>query len=122
MKHIFLVIAILMFMAMVGGAGADEVKFAWDPNEVAPEGYRLFQAVGAGPYDFAVPVWEGTDTTATIDVVAPKGEMTTYRYVVRAFVEDEESDNSNEITYTVDKRALATVQTLRIVIDININQ
>ena len=75
---------------------AFQVTLAWDANDPAPDGYRLFQRTEGGTYNYNTPVWNGAGTSATVDQLA---ENTTYHFVVRAFMGDNESGNSNEVVY-----------------------
>lgn len=98
MKKILVVILISLFMAFSANAvNADcSVSFAWDANTEADlAGYRIFTHAEGGSYDYTTPAWEGTTTTATINV--PYGD--THYFVCRAFdTEGLESADSNEIS------------------------
>ncbi|MCJ8500056.1 PKD domain-containing protein [Desulfatitalea alkaliphila] len=75
---------------------AVQVTLAWDANDAAPDGYRLFQRTEGGTYNYNAPVWNGAGTSATVDNLA---ENTTYHFVVRAFMGTNESGDSNEVEY-----------------------
>ncbi len=102
MKTSILTILALALAAMVCStvANAGQVTLAWDANDPAPTGYRIYQRTGQiyGPD----PVWEGTDTTCTISV--PDGVEVAF--VARAYVvgtitgQVYESENSNEVILT----------------------
>jgi hypothetical protein len=102
MKKISLTIFIAILMLV--GAGlvcADgNLTFSWTANDPAPEGYRLFQRASGQPYDYTAPVWSGTGTTCTISAI-PDG---TYAWVLRAFIGDLESPDSNEVVFTVSEQ------------------
>jgi hypothetical protein len=72
-----------------------EVTLAWDPVEPIPDGYRLYQRKEGQSYDDTQPCWTGADTTGTVYNLEWD---TTYYFVVRAYVSDQESANSNEVT------------------------
>lgn len=76
-------------------ATAAQVTLTWDANSPEPDGYRLYQRQ-AGEQNFT-EIWSGTDIIRTIDGLV---EGTTYYFVVRAFEESVESDNSNQVEYT----------------------
>ena len=42
-----------------------QATLAWDPNDPAPEGYRIFQRIEGQTYDYSQPVWSGPGTTWT---------------------------------------------------------
>ena len=89
--------AVLLLIFGVVYSYAAEVNLAWDPVTPAPDGYRIFQRLGSGaPYDYTKPAWEGTETTCTISDLLPGN---TYFFVVRAFVNDVESGDSNEVNF-----------------------
>jgi hypothetical protein len=85
-------------MFMASWVGAANVCFEWDASEGSDlAGYRIYQrGYLSDVYDYAAPVWEGTETTCTISV---QGHP--YYYVARAYnVFGEESADSNEVIYT----------------------
>lgn len=75
---------------------AGEVTLKWDANDPAPDGYMLFQRTMAGTYDYAAPVWSGTETQRTLTVE----DNVQLAFVVRAFVGNEQSGDSNEVIFT----------------------
>lgn len=75
---------------------AAQVTLAWDPNASPPNGYRLFQRMAGGSYDYASPVWSGSGTTCTVNNLAAG---TLYYFVVRAYAGADESGDSNEVSY-----------------------
>lgn len=93
MKSILIALALLMIAVP---AMAAQVTLAWDANDPAPEGYRLFQRTETTAYDYEAPVWTGTVTTCTIDGLVP-GVM--YYFVVRAYQDLDESGDSNEVSF-----------------------
>lgn len=46
---------ILAIVLMASVAQAEQVRFAWDANAVAPEGYRLFVTYGE-EFDYGAPL------------------------------------------------------------------
>lgn len=86
----------LIGLLLCSTAQAASVTLAWDANDVAPDGYRMFQRVDGASYDYTSPVWQGTATTCTIDNLA---NSTTYYFVVRAYVGIDESGDSNEVQH-----------------------
>jgi hypothetical protein len=83
----------LIFAAVAGAT----VTLEWDPNDPAPEGYRLFRRVDGEAYDYSAPLGTVTGTRYEDDTILA-GE--TYYYVVRAYEGDNESGDSNEVSYT----------------------
>ena len=95
-------------------ARAAEVTLTWDHNEPLPDGYRLFMRIDGSEYNYATPVWQGTDNTCSIDGLQP---ATKYFFVVRAFVKEDESGDSNEVDY---KPPVSAPANLRINIEISV--
>ncbi len=93
----------LLFFVLIAfpatGNALCPVTFQWDANNPAPEGYRLFVHGQDQNYNYSSPNWEGAGTTATINGLE---EGKTYYTVVRAYKEDLESGDSNEVYYTFD--------------------
>lgn len=97
MNKILAIIAFL-FVFIPLATNATEVTFMWDANDPVPEGYRLFiHSIGAD-YNYAEPIWQGSEITATVDI--PEGIE--HYAVVRAFEGDLESGNSNEVVFTIE--------------------
>jgi hypothetical protein len=96
MKRILLIACIAMCV-FCAAAQAAQVTLAWDANNPAPTGYRLYQKVAGAEYDYSRPAWQGPGTSCTVTV--PDG-VESY-FVVRAYVQGsaqtQESGNSNEV-------------------------
>ena len=96
--------AITLFVLLsLSSATAAQVTLAWDANDPTPDGYQVLQRIEGEQYDYANPVWptdgnDHTETTCTITNLTPGA---TYYFVVRAYVNNDESGDSNEISYTV---------------------
>lgn len=87
----------LIFMfTCVSGAMAASITLAWDANNPEPDGYRLFRRVENQAYNYSQPVWSGSGTTCNLDDLS---DGTTYYFVVRAYVAQDESGDSNEVAY-----------------------
>jgi hypothetical protein len=94
MKKIALIATILLFTATAFGA---TVKLAWDPNsETDLAGYRVFFKNYGQAYDYSKPIWEGPETTCTVEIDQ------TGDFVVRALnVAGAESGDSNEVSQSI---------------------
>lgn len=86
----------LIFMSP-GLMWAAEVTLAWNAPSPAPDGYRLFLRMDGNTYDYAQPVWTGTQATYTITDI-PDGA--TCFFVIRAYEGAVESGDSNEVSFT----------------------
>lgn len=84
-------------LLLASNAVAGSVTLAWDANQPAPDGYRLYQRTDGGSYDYSSPVWQGAETSTTVDNIST-GE--TCYFVVRAYQGTDESGDSNEVSYT----------------------
>ena len=71
---------------------------AWDPPAETPDGYRVYARQQGNDYDYSAPAWEGTSNSVTLTNL-PVGS--TWYFVVRAFVGEYESNDSNEVHITV---------------------
>ena len=71
---------------------------AWDPPAETPDGYRVYARQQGNDYDYSAPAWEGTSNSVTLTNL-PVGS--TWYFVVRAFVGEYESNDSNEVHMTV---------------------
>jgi hypothetical protein len=94
-----LLISCILIIGSISLAHAAQMtlNLAWDANieSPAPDGYRLFSRQEGENYDYNNPVWEGPETTHTIDVSVDTNSY----FVVRAFSTSGESGNTNEIVY-----------------------
>ncbi len=97
MRKIFLTMAFLLLLTAFQTARAEQVTIAWNPNtESDLAGYKHYYGTSSRIYDNSVDV--GNQTSYTIlNLVAG----TTYFLAVTAYdTSGNESDYSNEITYT----------------------
>ena len=73
-----------------------EVTLAWDANDPAPDGYRIYQRTEGQSYDYSQPSWTGSGITGTVYNL---DWDTTYSFVVRAYAGEHESADSAEVSY-----------------------
>lgn len=113
--RIFLIMLVLFILAITCRfALAADVTLQWDANQPPPTGYKLYQRLDGQAYDYTAPVWQGPETTTTIDNLDPGIQ---YYFVVRAFVGENESGDSNEVDYIPD---IAPPANLRIRVEIGV--
>lgn len=95
-----LILLLLIGIPLLSNADT-QVTLQWDTNDPAPDGYRLYGREEGQNYDYGAFWWQGDDTfnRCTIDGL---DENKTYFFVVRAFVGDDESGDSNEVRYSND--------------------
>jgi hypothetical protein len=94
----------IIFLATGVGFSADtysipqtaEVTLAWDPNDPAPDGYRIYQRMEGNSYNYSEPSWTGPGNTGTVYNLKLD---TTYYFVVRAFDGELESSDSEEVYF-----------------------
>ncbi|WP_372678521.1 dockerin type I domain-containing protein [Desulfosarcina sp.] len=82
-----------------------EVTLAWDPNDPAPDGYRIYQREEGQAYTYSQPCWTGPGTSGTVYNL---DRDTTYFFVVRAYVGALESADSEEVSFVSPSSELAT--------------
>lgn len=91
-----------IFMLLLGlplTSHADrDVTLRWDANNPAPEGYQVYGREEGQNYDYDDPWWLG-DSTFTQCTIDELSENKTYFFVVRAFMGDDVSGDSNEARY-----------------------
>jgi hypothetical protein len=94
---IFLMVCTILFVGPVAYAYPSNVTLAWDPNsEPNIAGYRLFSHQKGENFDYGTPVWEGEETSCTIQVT----DGTNWYFVVRAVnTAGYESGDSNVVVY-----------------------
>lgn len=90
-------LVVFFILTLPSMAGAVNVTLAWDPNDPAPDGYRIYQRIEGQVYDYSHPAWTGTGTSGTVYNL---DYDTTYYFVVRAYVGTDESGDSNEISFS----------------------
>jgi len=79
-KVLFVLLIILGLMALP--VEAADISLAWDANDVAPSGYRIYAANASGDFDYTTPLYEGVATTCTV-TVADSVEL---KFVARAYL------------------------------------
>lgn len=94
-----LLLASIFVLLSDAKAAAAEVKLTWDHNDPLPEGYRVYMRTEDNDYNYETPVWDGKENVCTIDGLLP---ATQYYFVVRAYIADDSSGDSNEVTYKPD--------------------
>lgn len=103
----------IIFLATSVGFSADtysipqtaEVTLAWDPNDPAPDGYRVYQRSEGNSYNYSEPSWTGPGTTGTVYNL---DWDTTYYFVVRAYAGTQESADSEEVSFVSPSPELTT--------------
>ncbi|WP_054698689.1 MopE-related protein [Desulfosarcina cetonica] len=97
-QSLFLQAILLVFICLcTHPLHAAQVSLQWDANVPTPDGYRVYQRIAGGTYNYNSPVWTGSDTICTINNLE---EGTTYYFVVRAYAGTAESADSEEVNYT----------------------
>jgi hypothetical protein len=97
MKKIILIVLSTMFAFAGVAVAGQKVTFSWaDDSAATPTGYRLFIRTQDGDYNYKTPSYDGIDKTDALEL--DNGQ---YAAVVRAYIGNNESENSNEIQFTV---------------------
>ena len=93
-KYQITIFSILFFFSVSSVFAAAQVTLEWDPNIPTPDGYKTFMRIEGENYDYDNPVWTGVGTTCIIENLA---DNQSYYFVVRAFDNESESGDSNEV-------------------------
>ncbi len=104
------VLAIVFIILISAVSQAAQVTLAWDPNDPAPDGYRVFLHKAGETYDYAAPAWPlaGDNPQSTTCTINSLDADTEYYFVVRAYMGDDVSGDSNEIIYRTEVQTPAT--------------
>jgi hypothetical protein len=89
---------IMLICLMTATANAASVTLEWDPSSQTVDGYRIFMRVEGQTYDYDTPIWQGQDTTCTIDGLEC-GMV--YYFVARTYKDTLESPDSKEVRHEV---------------------
>lgn len=101
------VVLLLMFPMLVY---AEKIGLQWDYEGVEPDGFRIYQRVAGSQYDYSSPLPtvefpDGNITPetrqVTIDLPGLENDVVKYEFVARSYLNDEVSENSNQVDYTV---------------------
>jgi len=95
LSTVFAILIVITFLST--SAMAATVHLAWDPNDPAPDGYMILIRVEGDAYNYNAPAWIGATSDCQLEGLVPG---TTYYMVVRAYVGELQSGDSNEVTYT----------------------
>lgn len=97
-KHAYLISCLVsFFFLLASSAQAENVTLTWHPSNPPADTYRIFQRTSAETYNYSEWVYQGFDTTCVITDLAPN---TIYYFIVRAYTDDAESEDSNEVSYS----------------------
>jgi hypothetical protein len=83
------------------------VKLAWDPNDPAPNGCRIYQRTEGQSYDYSRPSWTGSDTSGTTYNL---DWDTTHYFVVRAYAGSLESGDSDQVSFVTPSPVTPPIQ------------
>ncbi len=97
-NYIVSVLLTTIFLIVSSNVMAAQVKLGWDQNsESNVVGYRVYYRMAQEDYDYARPIWSGSDNSC---VIRNLEENTNYYFVARSFTySGEESEDSNEVEY-----------------------
>lgn len=102
-KPCFLII--LGSLLLTKTAFASAIKLQWDASNPAPEGYEVYERIKGESYNYNDPVYRGTDTYCLKEIDENKAKEpldesdATHYFVVRAFIGNQFSTNSNEVSF-----------------------
>lgn len=97
-----LVFLILLFSMTVR---AEKIMLEWDPPEGQYDGVYIYQHTAAPDdvYDFTSPVADvpAGQTSVVLDIPGIEGQVLKYQWVAKAYRADQQSAESNEVSYKV---------------------
>ena len=99
-----LTIAVIFFLRTLE-AGGEQITLTWDAPAQEHTGVKIFQKTtkDGDAYDYSSPVATVLypANVATIDVPGEPDAVLKYQWIARAYRDDMESGNSNEVSYKV---------------------
>ena len=103
---------VCMFMLFVMTVRGEKITLQWDKVD-GVDGYRIFQSIRSlnedgtwsNTFDYSSPIGEVTQDIDTLEVDLPgeDGQEIRYRFVARSFIADDESADSNEAEWKVNR-------------------
>ena len=117
MKRLIFIILALLLLLTPAVLFAEQVTVAWDPNDPTPDGYRVFERADDAGYDYSHPLWQGPETTATVNVSSIPMKIIKYSFVVRAYEGQLESADSNEVFVSYDRTPPDVIDSIQAVYD-----
>jgi chitinase len=101
----------LLMMSLPMHAMASQVTLTWDVKNQTQDGFRVFKRTESQAFDYSKPAWptDGLDHTQTSCTLTDLAEGVRYYFVVRAYAGNNQSDDSNEVTYMAPAQAPETV-------------
>lgn len=102
MKNFFIAILVMFCMTALSGmaVNAAEITLAWDANDPAPDGYVVFVRQIGQEYNYVDRTYQVISPVTQVTVTG-LSENITYAFVVRAYIGDQTSRDSNEVVYTI---------------------
>src|SRR3989304_5626283 len=105
---------------------ADSIGLAWNANTPTPDGYRLFQRINTGVYNYSTPIIPSgisngnipSNTTQVTINDLNANEIKTIYFVVRSHRDSGVYSSSQEIPIIIDRRTLSEPVNLRITIPV----
>ena len=100
-KYIAILFAILFVFA--SNVFAADVTFQWDYDQAVNQvtGYKLFITEDGSAFDYTSPTWFNADAAIKTAVISNLTEGVKYHAVCRAYKDDIDSADSNEVIFTV---------------------
>ena len=82
-------------------APASQVTLTWSDRNKSVDGYRVYKRTEGQTFNYAKPAWptDGRNHPQTSCTLSNLADGTNYYFVVRAYADDNQSGNSNEVTY-----------------------
>jgi hypothetical protein len=97
-KNIYLLMALLALIIVSPNASSAESMLAWDASQGNVTGYRIYYGTSPGNYPFIQEV--GNVTQYSLSSL-PLQIGTTYYFIVKAYNDVGESEQSNEVSYVI---------------------
>lgn len=114
---IFLWAACSIALFLVVTARGETVQFQWDyPTDESIDGFRLYQRLEGSEYGAPVLETDPSMRDVTLEVTGEENTFSKYQFMLRAFRGNNESVDSNEVEFSVDKRIVPPATNFTIIV------
>ncbi len=88
---------LLILLLITATTHAADIELKWDANDPEPDSYRVFQTEVGTPFNYNNIAWESSKASEISCTITGLDPCKTYKFVVRAYACNNESEDSNVI-------------------------